>query len=276
MTDALDGSEIEPIVTTLIEEWASIEELLDGLDEKAWDTPTALPGWTVHDVVAHLIGTESRLAGEEPPPFSTGVTDLAYVRNAVGEANEHWVRALRRELPAEMLRRFRSVTKRRTEALTAMTRAEFDSPTATPVGQATYRRFMEIRVFDCWVHEQDIRQAVGRPGHEDGLSAEASIDEVVRALGFIVGKQAAAPDGSALTFELTGPVHRRLNVAVDGRAKVVADLDRPATATVRLPSTVFVRLASGRADVRSYLDRIDSEGDHDLAQRVALNLAFTI
>lgn len=203
MTDALGGSANEPVVTTLFEEWASIDELLDGLDEKAWATPTALPGWTVHDVVAHLIGTESRLAGEEPPS-STDVTDLAYVRNAVGEANEHWVRALRGEPPAEMLRRFRSVTKRRTEALTAMTRADFDSPTATPVGQATYRRFMEIRVFDCWVHEQDIRQAVGRPGHEDGPSAEASIDEVVRALGFIVGKQAAAPDGAAVTFELTG------------------------------------------------------------------------
>ncbi len=70
---------------------------------------------------------------------------------------------------------------------------EFDAPTQTPVGMAPYRRFMEIRVFDCWLHEQDIRSAIGRPGHEDGPCAEMSVDEVVRALGFIVGKQACAP-----------------------------------------------------------------------------------
>jgi uncharacterized protein (TIGR03083 family) len=160
--------------------------------------------------------------------------------------------------------------------LIAMSREDFDVPTQTPVGIAPYRRFMEIRVFDCWLHEQDIRSAVGRPGHEDGRCAELSVDEVVRALGFIVGKQASAPEGSAVTIELIGPVYRTVHVAVEGRTAVVTKLDRPATATLHLPSTVFVRLAGGRADVMSGLDTIRLAGDLDLARRVAENLAFTI
>ena len=40
----------------------------------------------------------------------------------------------------------------------------WDEQTLTPVGPGTYGLFMEIRVFDCWVHEQDVRRAVGRPG----------------------------------------------------------------------------------------------------------------
>jgi uncharacterized protein (TIGR03083 family) len=276
VSDEFDSPRTEPVVGTLLEEWAVIEDLLGGLDTTEWATSTALPGWTVHDVVAHLIGTESRLAGDEEPPGSIGVTPPAHVRNAIGAANEQWVRALRSEPPEAMLLRFHGVTRRRAELLSASSQEEFDAPTQTPVGIAPYRRFMEIRVFDCWLHEQDIRSAVGRPGHEDGRCAGMSVDEVVRALGFIVGKRASAPDGSAVTIELIGPVYRMVHVAVEGKAAVVTKLDRPATATLHLPSTVFVRLAGGRADALPGLDAIRLDGDLDLGHRVAQNLAFTI
>jgi len=274
MTDGASSLETEPIITTLVEEWAALQDLLDGLEATEWSMPTALPGWSVHDVVAHLIGTESRLSDEEEPPSPIDVTTLAHVRNAIGAVNEHWVRALRPETPVEMRFRFREVTRRRAEMLIAMSREDFDAPTQTPVGQAPYRRFMEIRVFDCWLHEQDIRQALKRPGHEVGPCAEMSIDEVVRALGFIIGKQAAVPDGSTVTFKLTGPVFRTIHVAVNGRAEVISALDKPATTTLHLASTLFVRLAGGRADALSDPDAID--GDLDLGRRVIQNFAFTI
>jgi uncharacterized protein (TIGR03083 family) len=276
VSDETDSARSEPVLGALLEEWAAIEDLLGGLDVTQWPTSTALPGWTVHDVVAHLIGTESRLAGDEEPAASIDVTTLGHVRNATGAANERWVRAFGPEPPEAMLLRFHDVTRRRAESLSAMGPEEFDAPTHTPVGMAPYRRFMEIRAFDCWLHEQDIRSAVRRPGHEDGRCAEVSVDEVVRALGFIVGKQASVPDGSAVTIELIGPIYRTVHVAVEGRAAVVTKLDRPATATLHLPSTLFVRLAGGRADALPGHDMIRIDGDLDLGRRIAQNLAFTI
>jgi uncharacterized protein (TIGR03083 family) len=269
-------SEPEPIIAMLVEEWAALAELLDGLVASEWLTSTTLPGWSVHDVVAHLIGTECRLAGDEEPPSLIDVATLAHVRNAIGLANEHWVRALRSEPPEEMSLRFRDISRRRADTLMTMSREDFDVPTQTPAGQAPYRRFMEIRVFDCWMHEQDIRQAIAWPGHEDGPCAEVSIDEIARALGFIIGKKAAVPDGSTVTLNLIGPVHRTIHVAVNGRAEVVSQLDRPATTTLRLPSTVFARLAGGRADALSDLGAINFDGDTALGRRVVENLAFTI
>jgi hypothetical protein len=44
----------------------------------------------------------------------------------IGVANEHWVRDLRSEPPEEMRRRFRDVFQRRTDMLSAMSRAGFD------------------------------------------------------------------------------------------------------------------------------------------------------
>ena len=57
---------------------------------------------------------------------------------------------------------------------------------------------------------------------------------------------------------------------------MVTHLDRPATASLNLPSTLFVKLAGGRAEAVSGLDTIRLVGNLDLARRVAQNLAFTI
>ena len=266
----------DDLVPQLIDEWAAIDALLSSLRPEDWRRPTPLPGWDVQDTVAHIIGTEAMLAGDEMPTVATDVMALSHVRNDIAAANEVWVESLRGTDPAAVLDRFRSVTSRRAAALSAMTQDDFDAPSWTPVGKSTYGRFMQIRLFDCWLHEQDIRDAVDRPGHENGAAAEASVDEIERALGFVVGKRAAAPDGAAVTIELTGPVTRHIHVVVDGRAQVVHELDRPATTVLRLGSGLFVRLAGGRVDPAAHLAEIAMEGDVDLARRLVDNLAFTI
>ncbi len=263
------------VVALLREEWGSLAELLAGLDDDAWSAP-ALPGWDVHDVVAHLVGTERMLAGVAVPTVPEAETSGPHVKNEIARSNEAWVVTLRARTHAELLDDFRSVTAERLAALEALSDAEYDAPSWTPAGDATYGRFMEIRVFDSWMHEQDIRTAVGRPGHEAGPVAEQSVEEVVRALGYIVGKRAGVPAGSSVTLRLTGPVERTVHVAVDGRATVVDTLPGPATAELALSSSLFMRLAGGRVPAEDELERIDLSGDVALARQVASHLAFTI
>jgi uncharacterized protein (TIGR03083 family) len=266
----------EPVVVALAAQWAAIEKLLAGQPDEAWSIPTCLPGWQVRDIVAHLIGTECDLIGEQPPPAAVDVTALPHVRNDIAAANEQWVHALRPLPPADVLARFRDVTGQRERALAAMAQADFDAPSWTPSGQATYRRFMRIRVFDCWMHEQDLRDALGQPGNQDGPCAEIAIEESTLGLGFAIGKRAQAPQGSAVTIELTGPVARTAHVIVDGRAAVVPELPGPATATLRLGSGLFARLIGGRVAPEEHIDEIDLLGDLELGRRVAGNLAYTI
>jgi uncharacterized protein (TIGR03083 family) len=260
------------VVAALVEEWRSLDELLTGLTEDEWSAATCLPGWQVRDVVAHLIGTEAMLGGEQAPPCTVDVRALPHVRNDMGATNEQWVQALRAESTAAVLDRFRAVTRGRAEALAAMTAEDFAAPSWTPAGEGTYRQFMQIRLFDCWLHEQDIRDAVGRPGHETGPCAEAAVAQVSGALGYVVGKRAGAPAGSAVTFQLTGPIHRTIGVQVDGRATVVECLDRPATTTLTMSSNLFVRLGGGRIgpDVP-----VEIDGDAELGRRVLQSLAIT-
>ena len=266
----------DAVVAALVAEWAAIDELLGSLRPDQWALPSSLPEWSVQDNVSHIIGTECTLSGQAPPPCEVEVRELPHVRNEIGAANELWVRGLRAESPAQLLERFREITAARGKALVAMTQEEFDAPSWTPVGKGTYGRFMQLRLFDCWMHEQDIREATGIPGNDDGRCAELALAEVSGALGFIVGKKAGAPDGAGVTIELTGPVHATRHVVVDGRASVVDALPAPPTVTMRLSSNLFARLAGGRVPVADRLDEIDLEGDAELGRRIAHALPFTI
>ena len=157
-----------------------------------------------------------------------------------------------------------------------MSTEEFNAPSWTPTGQATYARFMRIRIFDCWMHEQDIRAAVGLPGNEDGPAAAEALAEVVLALGYIIGKKGRAPDGSSVLIRLTDPVERELPVVVDGRARVVARIDGEPTASLDMSSSLFLRLAGGREDASEAVGRIEFGGDEALGHQLATNLAYTI
>jgi uncharacterized protein (TIGR03083 family) len=266
----------DTVVAALVAQWVVIEELLTPLRPEQWAAPTALPGWSVQDNVAHLIGIECALAGQAPPECDVDVRTFPHVRNDIGVANETWVQVLRAESPARILDRFREITAVRRARLADLTEAEFDAPSWTPAGQRTYGRFMRIRLFDCWMHDQDIRDALGIPGNDTGPGAEGALAEIGDALGFLVGKRAGAPDGATVTVELTGPVHTTWHVAVDGRASVVDRLPGPATATVSLSSTLFTRLAGGRVPVEGRLGEVGLAGDADLGRRVVLALPFTI
>ncbi|MDG3014857.1 maleylpyruvate isomerase family mycothiol-dependent enzyme [Speluncibacter jeojiensis] len=270
----------EAVTEALSEQWSAIEGLLGGLTDAQWRAATALPGWTVHDVVAHLIGAESMLTGQQPPQpdvqTQTRLAEATHVRNEIGALNERWVESMRALPPAELVDRYRTVTAQRRAALEAMTQADFDDQTVTPVGPESYGRFMRIRVYDCWMHELDLRDAVGLPGPDGGPRAALAWEEIVGALGFLVGKRAHAPEGSRITIETVGPLPRSLHVAVDGRAAVVEHLDGPPDVTIVLDAWLFARLTGGRTDGPAHRDDVEILGDHQLGWAVVDNLRFAI
>jgi uncharacterized protein (TIGR03083 family) len=266
----------EPVVAGLRDVWAQIDELLAGLDDADWATPTCLPGWDVQAVVAHVIGTEAMLLGEPAPAVEIDSEVRTYVRNDIARFNEAWVVALADEPPADVLARFRDHVARRLAALDATTEEAWETVGFTPAGQDTYGRFMRIRAFDCWMHEQDIRDAVGRPGGEDGPAARQAIDEMASALGYLVGKKGKAPPGSRVLVELTGPAGRVVAVEVAERAAVVEALSGPPTVTLTMPIGVFARLGGGRADPGLLIDQVTIDGDTEVGERIVNNMAYTI
>lgn len=265
-------------VAALAEVWTSIADLLAQLDDADWQRPSPLPGWSVQDNVAHIVGTEAMLSGEAAPEVEIDRSADSHVRNDIGAFNEAWVESMRSMPPEQVLTRFREVTAERIATLEAMSLDEWNAESFTPAGKDTFGRFMQIRVFDCWLHEQDIRDAVGLPGHVTGLAVDVTLDEMATALGFVVGKKAGAEPGQSVSFVLTdaGSVVRTIHVDVAERAAVVPALDGPATVTLTMPVGVMTRRCAGRVGPDDLLDQVVIDGDLALASRVLANQSYTI
>jgi uncharacterized protein (TIGR03083 family) len=188
--------------------------------------------------------------------------------------NERWLEHYRTHDRATVLTDFADTVERRTAALNAMTQADFDADSFTPAGPDTYGRFMRIRIFDCWMHELDVRDTLGMAPPDDAVSARFAADEIVGSLPYLVGKKAGAPSGSRVRFDITGLTPRTVNIAVDGRAAEVPDFSEDPTLVIRLDITDLARLIGGR--VGGDPSAAVVTGDRGLASSVLGNLAFTI
>jgi len=265
-------------VAALTEVWASLSDLLGALSPDEWQVASPLPGWSVQDNVSHIVGTEAMLAGQPGPDVAVDRDLNQHVRNDIGAFNEQWVASLRTVPPADVLAQFRQLTAERLDTLGAMSDEDWNAESFTPAGKDTFGRFMQIRVFDCWLHEQDIRDALGRPGHETGLAVEVVLEEMSTALGFVVAKKAGAVSGQSATFALTdgGALVREIHVEVGERATVVPTLAAPATVVLTMPVGVMTRRCAGRVGADELLDQVVIDGDLALAARILENQSYTI
>lgn len=254
-------------IEQLADTWGALVALGRELAPEEWDAATECPGWAVRDHFAHVAGTEASLLGRPAPPAAPAAP---HVRNPLGEMNEAWVVHWRVRPVGDLLAELESVTAERLAAMRAMSDEELEKPGWSPVGEVAYAAFMSIRVMDCWVHEQDVRQATGRPWRLDSPAAAASLDRLLGSLGYVVGKRVAPPEGTVVAVA-AGPRERRLAVR-DGRAGP-APADAEPTVGLTMPAETFVRLATGRAARPAVALTVVIDGDPVLGQAVLANLA---
>jgi len=207
--------------------------------------PTVCPGWTVRDHVSHLIGIERSLLGEAQPPAVAPLPE--HVANPIGAANEAWV-AQRRTVPgAEVLAEFVHVAAQRLAELATFSTDRFDEVGWSPVGQVPYREFMDVRVLDSWIHEQDMRRATGRPGGLGGAGESTVLRRLTSSLGYVVGRKVAPPDGTVVVLAVDGPMGAVVSLSMEGgRARRLESAPDTPTATISFDQRAFWELSCGR------------------------------
>jgi uncharacterized protein (TIGR03083 family) len=267
----------QELVDQLDQVWRAIGDLGSSLSEREWKTPTEVPGWTVQDNLVHITAFEWAALGR-PAPVHQIPEGLAHVKNDFGRLNEVFVDSRRHRHGIDALAEFRAVTGDRVEQLRGFGPEDFAAASFTPVGPGTVRDLLPFRVFDSWVHDQDMRRAVGRPGDLTGAAADAAVERILTAMAFVVGKKAQAPAGSTVVFDLTPPLARRFAIRTDGRARRLAEVPAEATVRITTDGETFTRLACGRLDPADVLagDAVHLEGDERLGRRVVEQLNFVV
>lgn len=251
--------------------WSSLDGLLGELTEQEWQRPTGCPGWTVQDNVSHLIDYEAKALGRPWPEHKAA--DTSHTKNDLGVANEDGVDYRRRFSGAEVLAEFRDVIPARLKQLRALSEDDFTREVQTPAGPGTVADMLTLRVMDTWSHEQDIRRAVGRPGHTEGPAADEAVEYFLRRVPLVVARRAAPADGDVVVLEIGS--RPPLAVAVkDGRGSVVDAAGAEPTVALRMPVGTFGALVGGRSDAD--LATVEMTGDRALGDRVVGALGFMV
>ena len=180
-----------------------------------------------------------------------------------------------------MLDEFGAVTNRRLDVLRAMSDDDWNKEGFTPEGPGPYRNFMRIRVFDCWFHDQDIREALGKTGYFEGDAADLSINHIKnKGLGYVVGKKAGAPPNTTVTFDVAGePPIGATVVGAARRARGAARCAALESDRSDLDRSPHLRPPRGRrwtGDVARAHGAITVAGDEALGRNIIDNMAFTI
>ena len=257
--------------------WQSISSLCAHLSPEQWAAQTECPGWSVQDQVAHLVGSECRLLGRPAPAHEPA--DTSHVQNEVGQSNEVPVDYRRQFSGADVLAEFREITAERLGVLHGMSEADFAAETDNPLGRGPYTDLLAIRIYDAWVHEQDMRRTLGIPGHLAGPVAQHAYGRTEMAMPFVVGRKVRPDDGATVVFDITGDVGGTIALNMDGGRAHRMDA-APASPTVRLAMGLepFNALGTGRWTAEKALadGSVAITGDHALGERIVGEMNFMI
>jgi uncharacterized protein (TIGR03083 family) len=277
----MQPTDAPPTVPELIDLWESALETVAGLGDAAtdeqWRLPTPCPGWSVGDVVAHLIDIEQVMAGSPRPEHEPDWSGLPHAQGDFGRFTEIGVDARRAHPREDVIAELReTIALRRSQLDAVPDGAEVIGPFGNPTSMD---RLLRIRIFDTWAHQQDIRTALGIDGGWDTPAAAVSQEQIVRALPYVWARTVGAPEGATLRVEITDPSLPR-DVAIEAIADGKGISTPPvANATVWLTASWpdLMRLACGRVDTSDpeLRTRLGLKGDTALGEAVLPALSIT-
>lgn len=247
-----------------VQAWKSAAEAILSLDHDDWQIPTDLPGWTAHDVLAHLVHLERVILEGDSQTVGTNVVPADYTNAGVEALRDVPTAQLRSDL-ADLIRL-------RSADLIELPDPNAPATNAPANANWTWETALQNRAIDMWMHEQDLRRAFDIPGGLDSLGAHVTTLTFASALGFVLAKKAGAKPGTVVRWLVTGPVavDSTIGVGDDGRARPT---DQPAEVTLTMDTEAFALLTGGRRGRESV--SVQVAGDAALGEQVLAAMTLT-
>jgi uncharacterized protein (TIGR03083 family) len=180
----------------LLRQRARLGDLVASLDNEQWAAPTRCEGWSVQDVVAHLITTNqfwslSIACGIEGAPTRV----LAEFDPVATPAQ--LVDAVRSRTPGETLEQFLATNDALATTIAALDAQDWSRPAEAPPGHIAIDLLALHALWDAWIHERDIALPLGLPVVEEA-------DEIAASLAYVacLGPAFLASEGSTRTGTL--------------------------------------------------------------------------
>jgi uncharacterized protein (TIGR03083 family) len=203
---------VKPIIVTELfpQERKQLLQLFSGFEAEDWEKPTICPGWTVKDIGLHLLGDDigylSRTRDSFSNPFfqNKDLHEWEILVQNINEANEMWVKATARISPKMLIDLLELTGEQFYEYVQTLDQmamggvVSWAGPDPAPMWMDIAREYTER-----WIHQQQIRDAVNKPGLKEKRFFHPVLDTFVRALPHTF-KDIPVADTTVLEFAVIG------------------------------------------------------------------------
>jgi uncharacterized protein (TIGR03083 family) len=201
------------VVPGVLAEYRSFGELLSGLSDEQWRSPTRCEGWSVGDVAGHVVGQLSDVTAFRLEGLGTPEVTARQVEERRGRG------------PAELGNEFEAAMKIADDLIAAFDDEAYDAAGPQGTGQ-TLGSGLESLWFDTFLHADDIRAALGQK---------------------TASTAAYAPSVSHIAQVLTDQGWHPASIRLDGLDEFVVG-DGDPNRVIEGDPMRFILVSSGRAD----------------------------
>ena len=270
----------EPVLTVHLFQGIldNLMDVLTTLTPEEWDLPTACPGWSVHDLAAHLLAGDIGQLSMGRDDFDAGLVDSdgwkSFVED-INRLNEQWVEAMRRVSPRLLTEFLGSTGEQANRYLQSLDPSatgpvvSWASPEPAPMWLHIAREYTER-----WHHQQQIREAVGKPLlMEPGWFAPV-LATLVHGLPQSYAN-CDAPVGTTVRVTISGPSGGLWLVAHTDSAWVLCENEHLVTdAQLTLDEIDAWKMFTKSIDRDSLASRVLIAGNRDLATRALATVSI--
>ena len=203
---------------SLLRQRRRMESTLARLTDEQWAHSSRCAGWSVKDVVSHLVEVNRFWTRSIRSGVAGNPTRLLATFDPVAMP-AHAVDVVRGHAPGEVLARFAETNQALADTVDGLDAHSWSATAEAPPGHLSVRAVAHHALWDAWIHERDIAVPLG-------LSATEEPDEVLACLRYVAALGPA--------FALTADRARRGALVVDAT-------DPAATIVITIDDCVTVR-----------------------------------
>jgi uncharacterized protein (TIGR03083 family) len=246
----------------------ALVSLLSGLSDDEWRRRTSAGSWSVKDVAQHLLGGEINILSRKRDRhlFSgSPIKEWGELVALINELNSTWVKATARLSPRLLCDLLRFTGEQVCEYFKSLDQfsmgdpVDWAGPGPAPVWLDLAREYTER-----WHHQQQIRDAVGRPGLTEPKYMAPVLDAFIRALPHTY-RSVEAEEGTLVALTVTGGSGGRWHILREGaRWNLYVDVSREPAAEVIIDEGTAWRLFTKGVKRDEALARAEIRGDRPL------------
>ena len=227
--------------------------LLESLSDDDWELPTVCPGWSVHDLTIHLYGSDVNVLAGDRDNFhdhramlsNVDLSDWQQLLAYIDERNRIWVEANRRISPRLLIDLLAQTGRLLDDWWPAVDQAAIGRPVDwAGAGAASAWVHVAREYTERWIHQQQIRDAVGRPGLTETEFLLPVLDAFALALPVALSASAGT-QGDVVELRASDIENGRWQaVWIDGRWHLADGVTREPTTVIRMSGETMWRMAS--------------------------------